>query len=156
MKQILFIFSLSLLFAACQHSSGDFYRAIDTSVSNAEILVSEHDASVLWAMENNRPDTIVPITRMTLAQIVKELDNIQLQQVPENAERMKSAAEGYIESLMNFVKTQSNYADFSLMATEEETLMMDMKNIQALTAVSVSRKKYDEFLGALGKDKAFN
>ena len=142
MRKIFLISVSIILFAACNDTSKDFEIVVQNVVTNAEIITNEHDVAVLNALESNNSDIITEQTKITLAKLAYEQDQLALAKIPSNGENLKNAAKDYIESLVAFVNVQVVYTEYTDTISEQDILIMDKMNLDAALDVEVARSGF--------------
>ncbi|MDR2914974.1 MAG: hypothetical protein LBV74_09120 [Tannerella sp.] len=152
-KKVL-IFASLLAFVSCSTSTPkEFNEALTAGIAKAENLVNSYDPVVLEAMEKNMPDSITSLSKRVLAELAKEQFNIKELASSEDEMRLKKAAEDYIGALINFVKSQNLYADYSDSLSQEEIRAIDKVCSDALVTVKMLRSKLTDYQNAFIKDK---
>jgi hypothetical protein len=150
------IFASVLLFISCGNSSKTFYNELKITIANAEKLVNDHDAAVLNALKKNMPDTITPMTKVVLFSLIKEEDRIKAMAAPSGGEKLKRTAGEYVGTLIDFVKAQDLYANYSSGLSEKQAETMDKASLKALAKVESMRTKLSDYQKAFAKERGFH
>ncbi len=145
MKNLLIIFILSVLVFSCGPSPKVFFQEVEVAVANAEKTVEEYDKTVLSALEMNENDSITHHTQQTLLKLVNEMKVIQEMPVPKKGDNLKMATESYIETLIDFVKVQSAYANYTDSISSDDAATLDNNSLQAIKAIEESRRKLNDY-----------
>ncbi|GAB6011155.1 hypothetical protein [Viscerimonas tarda] len=152
-RKIVLIFASFLFLVACGPTPKEFNDALETTVADAEKSVNEHDAAVLDALASSKTDSIIPLTKTVLAKLVQDLEQLKLIKSPSNGEKLKTAAEDYIEALITLVKAQAVYSNYTDSISDAEIEIMDNTSVDALSTVETSRARFVDSQNTFAKAK---